>query len=194
MAPSRAERAGDQEELVPDTAEDTKIADEPRDEAALKRVLTAVEAIRDGDFRVRLRAEGDDVHARIARAVNDIAGRGSELEQEVRRVQRAVARDGRLGERLGTEDLPGGWGGAAEGDFSQRVPTGGSEASEHPLRGETLRSAKTVNLLAERVEELTSEVARVMVDLGVEGRLGGVLRLTRASGGYADVAQAVNEM
>jgi methyl-accepting chemotaxis protein len=79
----------------------------------------------------------------------------------------------------------------AEGDLGQRVEL---RLGERPLRGEQLRTAKAVNGLATQLEDLTREVTRVAVDLGVNGRLTGTVRVRRATGTYADVTDALNTM
>jgi HAMP domain-containing protein len=172
--------------------------------------------VRDGNFKTRLRTDGDDVLAEIGRVINEIAANGGQLSGELARVHKAVAREGRLTERLSGEGLSGGWAAGveaanglidavarpavdlgqvvaaiAEGDLSQRVEL---RLGERPLRGDQLRTAKAVNALAGQLDELTSEVTRVAVELGISGRLGGAIKVRRAQGAYAEVADSVNTM
>jgi len=81
------------------------------DEAEVDRLLSALTAIRDGDFRVRLRVPGDpgSPMARLATVVNEVVERNRHLTGELDRVRRVVGRDGRLDERLRPGTGTGAW-------------------------------------------------------------------------------------
>src|SRR6185312_14721244 len=81
------------------------------DEAEVERLLAALTAVRDGDFRVRLRVPGDadSPMARLATVANEVVDRNRQLTGELDRVRRVVGRDGRLDERLRPGNAEGAW-------------------------------------------------------------------------------------
>ncbi|GAA3216361.1 hypothetical protein GCM10020256_18600 [Streptomyces thermocoprophilus] len=81
------------------------------DTAALNRLLAALVAMRDGNFRKRLTVSGDGVMSEIAAVFNEVADRNLHLTGELARVRRMVGREGKLTERLETGGLRGVLGG-----------------------------------------------------------------------------------
>jgi HAMP domain-containing protein/signal transduction histidine kinase/ActR/RegA family two-component response regulator len=191
------------------------------DTAALNRLLSALESMRDGNFRKRLTVSGDDVMAEIAAAYNEVADRNLHLTGELARVRRVVGREGKLTERLETGACEGSWATAidasnalvddlarpvsevgrvlsavAEGDLEQRMELR-SEATDgavRPLRGEFLRVARTVNSLVDQLSAFTDEVTRVALEVGTEGKLGGQAQSRGMSGSWKDLTDSVNTM
>jgi signal transduction histidine kinase/HAMP domain-containing protein/CheY-like chemotaxis protein len=186
------------------------------DAAALERLLTSLEQLRDGNFRRRLVVSGDGLTAQLATAYNDIAERNQQLVSELARIREAVGREGRLSERLVTDIGPGGWGLATdsvngliedlmrptnelsrvvtavtEGDLSQRMS---SHVGGRPLRGEFARLGRTVNRLLEQLSLFASEVTRVAREVGTEGTLGGQANVPEVSGMWRDLTDSVNQM
>ena len=84
-------------------------AQPPVDEVSVRRLLSALEDMRDGKFRRRLPETGDGVLLELARTYNEVAERNARLAAELRRVRRTAGRDGRLTERLDGADAPGTW-------------------------------------------------------------------------------------
>ncbi|MGW3497697.1 HAMP domain-containing protein [Streptomyces sp. NPDC001020] len=191
------------------------------DTAALNRLLTALMAMRDGNFRRRLPVSGDGVMSEIAAAFNEVADRNLHLTGELARVRRMVGREGKLAERLETGACEGSWAAAidasnalvddlvrpvsevsrvlsavAEGDLSPRMElrTQGLEGTGHPLRGEFLKVGRTVNNLVDQLSTFTDEVTRVASEVGTEGKLGGQARVRGMSGSWKDLTDSVNTM
>jgi HAMP domain-containing protein len=191
------------------------------DTAALNRLLTALEAMRDGNFRKRLTVSGDGVMAEIAAVYNEVADRNLHLTGELSRVRRMVGREGKLTERLETGASEGSWAAAidasnalvddlvrpvsevsrvlsavAEGDLSPRMElrTPAGDGSGHPLRGEFLKVPRTVNNLVDQLSTFTDEVMRLASDVGTEGKLGGQARVRGMSGSWKDLTESVNTM
>ncbi len=191
------------------------------DAADLRKLLTALTAMRDGNFRRRLTVPGDSVMAEIAAVFNQVAERNQHLTGELARVRRAVGREGRLGERLELGPCEGAWaaaidnsnaliddlarpmaevgrvlGSIAEGDLQQRMELRalGPDGGSHPLRGEFLKVGRTVNGLVDQLSEFTDEVTRLAVEVGTEGKLGGQARVRGMSGSWKDLTDSVNMM
>ncbi|MGK5728746.1 HAMP domain-containing protein [Streptomyces sp. URMC 124] len=191
------------------------------DTAALTRLLTALSAMRDGNFRKRLTVSGDGVMAEIAAVFNEVADRNLQLTGELARVRRVVGREGKLTERLEVGACEGVWAAAidasnalvddlvrpvsevgrvlsavAEGDLEQRMDlrSQGADGSAHPLRGEFLKVGRTVNGLVDQLSAFTDEVTRVASEVGTEGKLGGQARVRGMSGSWKDLTDSVNTM
>ncbi|MFD5773926.1 HAMP domain-containing protein [Streptomyces sp. NA02536] len=191
------------------------------DTASLNRLVTALVAMRDGNFRKRLTVSGDGVMSEIAAVFNEVADRNLHLTGELARVRRMVGRDGKLTERLETGPSEGSWATAidnsnalvddlvrpvsevsrvlsavAEGDLSPRMElrTQAPDGSGHPLRGEFLKVARTVNNLVDQLSTFTDEVTRVASEVGTEGKLGGQAQVRGMSGSWKDLTDSVNTM
>ncbi|MFH8453396.1 HAMP domain-containing protein [Streptomyces fungicidicus] len=191
------------------------------DTASLNRLMTALVAMRDGNFRKRLTVSGDGVMSEIAAVFNEVADRNLHLTGELARVRRMVGRDGKLTERLETGPSEGSWATAidnsnalvddlvrpvsevsrvlsavAEGDLSPRMElrTQAPDGSGHPLRGEFLKVARTVNNLVDQLSTFTDEVTRVASEVGTEGKLGGQAQVRGMSGSWKDLTDSVNTM
>ncbi|MCG3040378.1 HAMP domain-containing protein [Streptomyces sp. S1A] len=189
--------------------------------AAVNRLLTALEAMRDGNFRKRLTVAGDGPMAEIAAVFNEVADRNLHLTSELARVRRVVGKDGKLTERLETGACEGAWATAidasnalvddlvrpvsevgrvlsavAEGDLEQRMDlrVQGPGGATHPLRGEFLKVGRTVNGLVDQLSTFTDEVTRVASEVGTEGKLGGQARVRGMSGSWKDLTDSVNTM
>ncbi|MFD3825728.1 HAMP domain-containing protein, partial [Streptomyces sp. NPDC058625] len=193
------------------------------DTAALNRLMVALVAMRDGNFRKRLTVSGDGVMAEIAAVFNEVADRNLHLTGELARVRRMVGREGKLTERLETGACEGSWSSAidnsnalvddlvrpvsevsrvlsavAEGDLSPRMELraqlGGDDGQGQPLRGEFLKVGRTVNNLVDQLSTFTDEVTRVASEVGTEGKLGGQARVRGMSGSWKDLTDSVNTM
>ena len=84
------------------------------DDVQLRRVLDAMQAMRDGNFRRRLPVSSDGVLGELAAAYNDIAERQQHLASELSRVRRVAGRDGKHTERLRPGVGEGGWASSIE--------------------------------------------------------------------------------
>ncbi|WP_327224291.1 HAMP domain-containing protein [Streptomyces platensis] len=192
------------------------------DTAALNRLLVALVAMRDGNFRKRLTVSGDGVMSEITAVFNEVADRNLHLTGELTRVRRVVGREGKLTERLEVGAAEGSWAAAidasnalvddlvrpvsevgrvlsavSEGDLEQRMDLrsrSSDSSSEHPLRGEFLKVGRTVNGLVDQLSAFTDEVTRVASEVGTEGKLGGQARVRGMSGSWKDLTESVNTM
>src|SRR5205807_1875102 len=82
-------------------------------------------------------------------------------------------------------------GAVAKGDLSRTMNT---EFDGRPLKGEFLRTAKTVNTMVAQLASFASEVTRVAREVGTEGRLGGQADVQGVSGTWKDLTDSVNYM
>jgi len=180
------------------------------------RLLAALRAVRRGNFDVRLAVGGDDVSSDIAAAFNDIVEANQRTVRELRRVQRAVGRAGRISERAEPGQLGGDWAvmlgavnqlldevtaptlevsrvleAVARGDLDQRLSL---ELDGRPLRGQFRRSREVVNAMVQQLNAFASEVTRVAREVGTEGKLGGQAQVPGVVGAWKDLTDSVNSM
>src|SRR5207248_303521 len=69
-----------------------------------------------------------------------------------------------------------------------------SEIEGQSLKGEFLRTAKTVNAMVEQLGAFASEVTRVAREVGTEGKLGGQAKVKGVAGTWKDLTDSVNSM
>src|SRR4051794_25559322 len=86
-----------------------RTAEDELDRVQLRRLLVALEAMRDGNFRKRLPVAGEGLVTDLAIAYNEIADRQQHMLSELTRVQRVAGREGRHSERLQPGLGEGGW-------------------------------------------------------------------------------------
>jgi methyl-accepting chemotaxis protein len=167
----------------------------PRDTLDRRKLLTALRALRRGDFSVRLPEEFTGVDGEIARLFNEVVGMEEQITDEFERLSVVVGKEGKIGQRGRVRGATGGWeakirsvneliddmaqptaevarviGAVAKGDLSQSMTV---EIEGRPLRGEFLRIGKIVNTMVEQLASFASEVTRVAREVGTEGKLGG---------------------
>jgi HAMP domain-containing protein/signal transduction histidine kinase len=179
-------------------------------------LLQALLAFRRGDFNVRLAPNLTGLDGKIADALNDVLEINQKLARELERINRVVGNEGRLSQRASVGEVDGSWkesvenvnnlitnlinptsetarviGAVAKGDLSQTMAV---EQEGRLLKGEFLRTAKTVNTMVEQLGSFASEVTRVAREVGTEGKLGGQAAVKGVSGTWRDLTDSVNFM
>src|SRR5262249_43278082 len=180
------------------------------------QLLSALRAIKKGDFTARLPANQDGVGGAIGEGFNDIVELLQNTTQEFARIGTVVGKEGRIKQRASLGPVVGSWsawmesintliadlvqpteevarviGGVARGDLTQRVPL---ENEGMPVKGEFLRIGKTVNAMVDQLNSFASEVTRVAREVGTEGRLGGQADVKGVAGTWKDLTDSVNSM
>ncbi|HSC06034.1 MAG TPA: HAMP domain-containing protein, partial [Steroidobacteraceae bacterium] len=182
----------------------------------LRKLLSALRAVRDGDFSAQLPTDWTGLAGKIADTFNDIVASNRNLATELARVGVAVGRKGGTRQRIGADRRSGAWGemessvntliddllwptaevtrsiaAVAKGDLTQTMRL---EVEGRPLEGEFLRSATIVNRMIEQLSVFSSEVTRVAREVGTEGKLGGQAHVRGVSGVWKDLTDNVNFM
>ncbi|MBI1918877.1 MAG: HAMP domain-containing protein, partial [Planctomycetes bacterium] len=180
------------------------------------QLLSALRAVKKGDFTARLPGNQTGVAGAIAEAFNDIVELLQNTTGEFARIGTVVGKEGRIKQRASLGPVTGSWsawidsvntliadlvqpteevarviGGVAKGDLTQRVPL---ENEGTPLQGEFLRIGKTVNAMVDQLNSFASEVTRVAREVGTEGRLGGQADVKDVAGTWKDLTDSVNSM
>jgi len=186
----------------------------PKDfDRLLLRTLTSMKK---GDFKVRMPVEFTGVQGKIADTLNDILELNERSTNEVERIANVVGKEGKLNQRAQVANAGGQWGviadsvnnligdlvqptneiarvigAVARGDLSRSMAT---EFDGRPLKGEFLRTAKTVNTMVDQLGSFASEVTRVAREVGTEGKLGGQADVKGVAGTWKDLTDSVNSM
>ncbi|MFL6549854.1 MAG: HAMP domain-containing protein, partial [Povalibacter sp.] len=185
-------------------------------ELDLKKLLRVLQAVRDGDFSVRLPSDQTGIAGKVADTFNEIVSSNQRMAREIDRAGQLVGKDGKTRHRVTIDRRSGSWGemeksintliddllwptsevtrtitAIAKGDLSQTVRL---EVEGRPLKGEFLRSANIVNTMIEQMSAFTSEVTRVAREVGTEGKLGGQASVPGAAGTWKDLTDSVNSM
>src|SRR5437773_153809 len=182
----------------------------------LQDLLHALQAMRSGDFSVRMTGDHLGIEGKIADTFNEIVAANQRMAQQLERVGRVVGREGKTRQRV-KFDLPGGSWADMEGSVNTLIddllwPTRevtravAAVAQGHllqtvqlavdgrPLGGEFLQSANIVNTMIKQLSVFTSEVTRVAREVGTEGKLGGQAQVPEVTGVWKDLTESVNSM
>src|ERR1700676_1791587 len=182
----------------------------------LHELQQAMEAMRAGDFSVRLPAGRDGPLGRIAVLFNEIVGANQNMAQQLERIGKSVGEQGRTRQRVKFGISTATWGemegsvngliddlvwpttevtrvigAVAQGDLLQTVRL---DVDGRPLKGEFLRAATIVYTMIKQLSVFTSEVTRVAREVGTEGKLGGQAQVSEVTGVWRELAESVNSM
>ncbi len=178
-------------------------------------ILAALRAFKRGDFNARMRDDLTGVEGQIAETFNELVAMVTSIETEAKDVCVSVGKEGLANRRMRRLGTTGQWGeyigavndviddlsghtndiarvvsAVAKGDLDQTMVEGG----EGPRRGEYARHAKIVNGMVARLSQFGSEVTRVALEVGAEGKLGAQARVQGVSGVWKDLTDSVNLM
>ena len=182
----------------------------------LHELLHAMQAMRMGDFSVRLPDDHTGLTGKIADAFNEIVAANERMAHQLEQVGQIVGREGKTRRRVKFALSHGAWGemessvntliddllwpttavthaitAVARGDLRPPVQL---DVDGRPLKGEFLRSASIVNRMIEQLNVFTSEVTRVAREVGTDGKLGGQAQVHAVTGVWKDLTESVNSM
>src|SRR5258706_2878622 len=181
-----------------------------------RAMLSALRALKKGDFSVRMPTDLTGIEGEIALAFNDVVETNEMIADEFARIREEVGKEGQINQRVRLPAAYGSWAESADsvnaliedlvrptsevarviesvarGDLSQRMSL---EFDGAPLRGEFLRIGKVVNAMAEQLGSFASEVSRLAHEVGTEGKLGGQAQVPGVAGTWKDLTHNVNSM
>jgi len=179
-------------------------------------LLHALQAMRSGDFSVRMTGSHLGIEGKIADTFNEIVAANQRMAQQLERVGQVVGREGKTRQRVKFGLASGSWAdmegsvntliddllwptrevtravaAVAQGDLLQTVQL---DVDGRPLGGEFLQSANIVNTMIKQLSVFTSEVTRVAREVGTEGKLGGQAQVPEVTGVWKDLTESVNSM
>src|SRR5712672_4608581 len=182
----------------------------------LNELLHALQAMRVGDFSVRMAGNQVGLMGKIADTFNEIVAGNERMAQQLERVGQVVGREGKTRQRVKFDLSHGAWGemetsvntliddllwpttevtraisAVTKGDLLQTVSL---DVDGRPLKGEFLRAANIVNTMIKQLSVFTSEVTRVAREVGTDGKLGGQAQVREVTGVWKDLTESVNSM
>src|ERR1700735_1667741 len=203
-------------QTVPPRTENGLNGDAQGDSHGLTELLQALQAMRVGDFSVRMAGDRVGIMGKIADTFNDIVATNQRMAKQVERVGQVVGREGKTRQRIRLGLSDGAWGeietsvnsliddllwpttevtraiaAVAQGDLLRTVAL---DVDGRPLQGEFLRSAEIVNTMIKQLNVFTSEVTRVAREVGTEGKLGGQAQVVEVTGVWKELTESVNSM
>ncbi|MGH7740312.1 MAG: HAMP domain-containing protein, partial [bacterium] len=181
-----------------------------------QQLIEALSRLKKGDFSVRLPGDWTGKTGKIADTFNEVVELNQRMAEELERLSREVGQEGRIHQRANVGEFAGTWAGmvdsvntlveemvrptsemsrvigaVAKGDLSQ---TAMLEVGDRLLKGEFLKTARTVNTMVDLLGSFASEVTRVAREVGTEGKLGGQAVVKGISGIWKDLTDNVNSM
>ena len=201
------------------TAPDGGTASEPGGGAdadvLFDELLAAMTSVRRGTLDVRLARRGG-VAGQVVDGFNSMVDLLERRNRDLLRISRVVGREGRILERMDSDQVDGAWSkgaaavnsliddlarptseiarviaAVAEGDLSQHMAL---EIEGRPLRGEFNRIGRTVNTMVDQLSSFADEVTRVAREVGTDGKLGGQADVHGVSGTWRALTDSVNTM
>jgi len=149
--------------------------------------------------------------ARIAKEVNDMVEQLNLFSMEVTRVALEVGTEGKLGGQAKVKGVGGVWKdltdsvnqmasnltaqvrniaevttAVAKGDLSRKITV--------DVKGEIQELKNTINTMVDQLNSFSSEVTRVALEVGTEGKLGGQAQVKGVAGTWKDLTDSVNQM
>src|SRR5438132_13288161 len=177
-------------------------------------LLRTLAAVKKGDFSARMPVEFTGTAGKTSATLHEIIEMQERTNNELERISKVVGKEGKLNQRAQISNASGSWnvvadsvnsligdlvqptneisrviGAVAKGDLSRIMAI---ELDGRPLKGEFLRTAKTVNTMVAQLASFASEVTRVAREVGTEGKLGGQADVKGVSGTWKDLTDNVN--
>ena len=157
-------------------------------------LLKTMTALKRGDFSVRLPLEWAGAAGKLADTFNHVVETNEHMAKELERLRQAVAKEGKINQRVSTAGFGGSWaqmmesvntlidelvrptsemsrviGSVAKGDLSQAAAL---EVGGRALEGEFLKTARTVNTMVDQLSSFASRGhSRWLREVGTEEKL-----------------------
>src|SRR6267142_604703 len=176
--------------------------------ADLAMILAGLQTMRNGDFSVRLPSAWVGLSGKIADTFNEIVAANQQMAQELKRVGKAVGKEGKTRERTRFHESRGAWAemevsvntlvedllrptaevtraiaAVAQGNLTQTVRL---DVDGRPLEGEFMRSANIVNTMIQQLGVFTAKVGRAGAGAGRGRNVEGPHRLSKLDGQQPD--------
>ncbi|MGK7900618.1 MAG: HAMP domain-containing protein, partial [Hormoscilla sp.] len=177
----------------------------------VRNIATVTTAVAKGDLSQKITVEAQGEILQLKNTVNIMVDRLNTFASEVTRVAKEVGSDGKLGGQAQVQGVEGTWKDLTEnvnamadnltnqvrnvakvataisvGDLSQKITVN--------AQGEILQLKDTINQMVDSLNSFASEVTRVAIEVGTEGKLGGKATVKGVAGTWKDLTDNVNLM
>jgi HAMP domain-containing protein/signal transduction histidine kinase/DNA-binding response OmpR family regulator len=177
----------------------------------LRDVSKVATAIANGDLTQKITVDVKGEILQIKDVINRMVDQLNSFASEVTRVALEVGTEGKLGGQAKVQGVGGTWKdltdsvnnmagnltaqvrniaevttAVANGDLSKKITV--------DVAGEILELKKTINTMVDQLNSFASEVTRVALEVGTEGKLGGQAKVQGVGGTWKDLTESVNNM
>jgi HAMP domain-containing protein/signal transduction histidine kinase/DNA-binding response OmpR family regulator len=179
--------------------------------AQVRNIAAVTTAVANGDLSKKIAVDVKGEILELKNTINTMVDQLSSFAAEVTRVAREVGTEGKLGGQAEVKGVAGTWKdltdsvnfmagnltgqvrniaavttAVANGDLSKKITV--------DVRGEILELKDTINTMVDQLRSFSSEVTRVVREVGTEGKLGGQAEVKGVAGTWKDLTDSVNSM
>src|ERR687889_231796 len=179
--------------------------------AQVRNIAEVTTAVARGDLSRKITVDVKGEILELKNTINTMVDQLNSFASEVTRVAREVGSEGKLGGQATVKGVGGGWKdltysvnqmasnltsqvrniaevttAVAKGDLSRKITV--------DVKGEILELKNTINTMVDQLNSFASEVTRVALEVGTEGKLGGQAKVKGVGGVWKDLTDSVNQM
>jgi len=177
----------------------------------VRNIAEVTTAVAKGDLSKKITVSVEGEILELKNTINTMVDQLNSFGAEVTRVAREVGSEGKLGGQAKVKGVGGTWKdltdsvnqmasnltgqvrniaevttAVANGDLSKKITA--------VAEGEILELKKTINTMVDQLNSFSSEVTRVALEVGTEGKLGGQAKVKGVGGTWKDLTDSVNQM
>ena len=177
----------------------------------VRNIAEVTTAVAKGDLSKKITVNVAGEILELKNTINTMVDQLNSFGAEVTRVAREVGSEGKLGGQAKVKGVGGTWKdltdsvnlmasnltgqvrniaevttAVANGDLSKKITA--------VADGEILDLKKTINTMVDQLNSFSSEVTRVALEVGTEGKLGGQAKVKGVGGTWKDLTDSVNQM
>jgi len=177
----------------------------------VRNIAEVTTAVARGDLSRKITVDVKGEILELKNTINTMVDQVNSFSAEVTRVAREVGSEGKLGGQATVKGVGGVWKdltdsvnqmasnltaqvrniaevttAVAKGDLSRKITV--------DVRGEILELKNTINTMVDQLNSFASEVTRVALEVGTEGKLGGQAKVQGVGGTWKDLTDSVNQM
>ncbi|KAG0271387.1 hypothetical protein BGZ96_005834, partial [Linnemannia gamsii] len=177
----------------------------------MRDIADVSKAVAKGDLTQKISVDAKGEILDLKNTINRMVDQLSTFSAEVTRVAREVGTEGKLGGQAEVEDVGGTWKELTDNvntmasnlttqvrdiaDVSKAVAKGDlSKKISVEVKGEMMDLKNTINTMVDQLQEFATEVSRVSLEVGTEGKLGGQAVVKDVSGTWKELTDNVNTM
>jgi HAMP domain-containing protein/signal transduction histidine kinase/CheY-like chemotaxis protein len=179
--------------------------------AQVRNIAEVTTAVAKGDLSRKITVAVKGEILELKDTINTMVDQMNSFSSEVTRVAREVGTEGKLGGQAKVKGIGGVWKdltdsvnqmasnltgqvrniaevttAVAKGDLSKKITVN--------VEGEILELKNTINSMVDQLNSFASEVTRVALEVGTEGKLGGQAKVKGVGGVWKDLTDSVNQM
>src|SRR6187455_113258 len=177
----------------------------------VRNIAEVTTAVAKGDLSRQITVDVKGEILELKNTINTMVDQLNSFSAEVTRVAREVGSEGKLGGQAKVKGVGGVWKdltdsvnqmasnltgqvrniaevttAVAKGDLSRKITV--------DVKGEILELKNTINTMVDQLNSFSSEVTRVALEVGTEGKLGGQAHVKGVAGTWKDLTDSVNQM